>query len=182
MKTRLIVQKLKIVLLVALNSCIFAEQNGREDAMTACTVAELWTLTQTDLTKHCSEKNVFFLIQLFMWACPYIPINYPWYEHANSGRKRCYLAVAANEWHNRVIRNFVVRGCLVPCFVFLGGECLRIQTGNHGNTLYGVHITLKQWITRNNILHNKLGFTKSGHIYKSLLNRCCMQAGSVSNV
>ena len=40
-KTRLIAQKLKFELLVPLNSSIFAEQNGGQDAVIACTVAEL---------------------------------------------------------------------------------------------------------------------------------------------
>ena len=35
----------------------------------------------------------------------------------------------------------VVSGCLAPCFVFLGGERLWVQTGNHDNTLYCIYIT-----------------------------------------
>ena len=143
LKTQLIVQKLKFELLVPLNSSIFAEQNGGQDAVIACTVAELWTLTRTVLTKHCSEKNAFFVVQLLMWAGLYIPVNYPWFEHA---WKRWCLAVAANGWHDWAFRNLsrcfsVVSGCLAPCFVFLGGERLRVRTGNHGNTLYCVRIT-----------------------------------------
>ena len=145
-KTRLIAQKLKFELLVPLNSSIFAEQNGGQDAVIACTVAELWTLTRTVLTKHCSEINAFFVVQLLMWAGPYIPVNYPWYEHAKGSKKRRRLAVAVNGWHNWAIRNLsrclsVVSGCLAPCFVFLRGERLHVQTGNHGNTLYCVRIT-----------------------------------------
>ena len=41
LETRLIAQKLKFELLVPLNSSIFAEQNGGQDAVIACTVAEL---------------------------------------------------------------------------------------------------------------------------------------------
>ena len=125
---------------------IFAEQNGGQDAAIACTVAALWTLTRMVLTKHCSKKNTFFIVLLLMWAGPYIPVNYPWYEHAKSSKKRWCLAVAANGRHNWAIRNLsrcisVVSGCLAPCFVFLRGEHLGIQTGNHGNTLYCVRIT-----------------------------------------
>ena len=72
-KSWLITQKLKFELLLVLNSSIFAE---------------LWMLTRTVLTKHCSEKNVFFVVPLLMWASQYISVNYPWYEHANSCRKR----------------------------------------------------------------------------------------------
>ena len=179
--------------------------------MIVCTVAELWTLTRTVLTKHCSEINGFFVVQLLMWAGPYIPVNYPWFEHV---WKRWCLAVAANGWHDWAFRNLsrcfsVVSGCLAPCFVFLGGERLCVQTGNHGNTLYCIHIThrqdistaciqtqyrvqkctkrkhkdwsswlstklkidkipvtnLKRWITWNNILRDKSGFPKLGHIW-----------------
>ena len=103
-------------------------------------VAELWMLTQTVLTSIVLRKRI-FVVQLLMWAGPYIPVNYPYYEHANSCGKRWRLTIAANGWHNRNIRNlsqclFVLSGCLAPCFVLLGGECLRIQTGNYGNTLY----------------------------------------------
>ena len=30
--------------------------------------------------------------------------------------------------------------CLAPCFIFLGGKYLCVQTGNHGNTLYCIRI------------------------------------------
>ena len=159
LKTQLIVQKLKFELLVPLNSSIFAEQNGGQDAVIACTVAELWTLTRTVLTKHCSEINAFFVVQLLMWAGLYIPVNYPWYEHANSCWKRWRLAVSANEWHNWAIRNLsryftVVSGCLALCFVFLGGERLRIKTGNHGSTLYCVRITQQEIFKASIQTHN----------------------------
>ena len=102
-------------------------------------------LTRMILTNHCSKKNIFFVVQLLMWAVPDISVNYPWYEHANSCRKRWCLAVAANGWHDWAIRILIrcfsfVSGCIAPCFVFLGGKCLCIRTGNHGNTLYCVHI------------------------------------------
>ena len=118
-KTWLIVLKLKFELLLVLNSSIFAEQNGCYDAVIMCTVAELWTLTWTVLTRHCSEKNAFFIVQLLIWVGPYILVSYPWYEHVNSCRKRWCLAVAANGWHNWAIRNLslcfsVVSGCLAP--------------------------------------------------------------------
>ena len=144
-KTWLIVQKLKFKLLLVLNSSIFAEQNGSWDAVIMCTVAELWMLTRMILTNHCSKKNTFFVVQLLMWAVPDISVNYPWYEHANSCRKRWCLAVAANGWHDWAIRILIrcfsfVSGCIAPCFVFLGGKRLCVRTGNHGNTLYCVHI------------------------------------------
>ena len=91
------------------------------------------------------EKNV-FVVQLLMWACLYIHVNCWYYKHATSCRKRWCLIVTANGWHKLAIRNLsrcfsAVSGCPVPCFIFLEGEHLCIQTGNHGNTLYCVYTT-----------------------------------------
>ena len=86
------------------------------------------------------EKHVFCCSIIDVGRSVY-SVNYPWYEHAKSSEKRWRLAVATNGWHDWAIRNLsqclsVVSGCLEPCFIFLRGEHLCVQTGNHGIILY----------------------------------------------
>ena len=97
-KTWLITKKMKFNLLLVLNASIFAQWNCSWDTMIVCSVAELWTVAQTVLTKHCSE-NMFFVVQLFMWAGPYnlFPSIILW-PHTNSCKKRWHLAFAPNGW------------------------------------------------------------------------------------
>ena len=106
--------------------------------MTSCTAAELWMITLM-VWQSTDPRKRFFVVQLSMWADPYILVNYPYYKHVNSCRKRSYLAVAANRWHNWAITNLVDTALLL-----VDAWHLCVQTGNNGSLLlYCVHITKK---------------------------------------
>ena len=58
----------------------------------------LWA-DMNSFDKALSLRKPIFHCSIIMWVSPYIPVNYPYYEHSNSCRKRwCWLLLIRMAW------------------------------------------------------------------------------------